>query len=102
MYCFIGICELYRATGNRKYLDAAIALAQNIREEELFVTGTGSREELWFHGADAADAGGASSGRDLRHGPLDALLLATAAFDGRSALCRRDGDQSLQRPARRA
>ena len=50
LYCFIGICELYRATGNRKYLDAAVALAKNIRAEELFVTGTGSREELWFQG----------------------------------------------------
>ncbi len=50
LYCFIGICELYRATGNRKYLDAAIALAKNVREDELFVTGTGSQEELWFHG----------------------------------------------------
>ena len=50
MYCFIGVCELYRATGNRKYLDAAIALAKNIRADELFVTGTGSERERWFHG----------------------------------------------------
>ena len=50
LYCFIGICELYRATGNRKYLDAAIALAKNVRDDELFLTGTGSQEELWFHG----------------------------------------------------
>lgn len=50
LVCFIGICELYRATGNRKYLDAAVALAKNIRAEELFVTGTGTRGEVWFKG----------------------------------------------------
>lgn len=50
LYCFIGICELYRATGNRKYLDAAVALAKNIRDEELFITGTGSQGEVWFKG----------------------------------------------------
>jgi hypothetical protein len=50
MYCFIGICELYRATGERKYLDAAVALAKNIRAEELFVTGASSEDEIWFKG----------------------------------------------------
>jgi DUF1680 family protein len=50
MYCFIGICELYRATGERKYLDAAVALAKNIRAEELFITGASSEKELWFKG----------------------------------------------------
>ena len=50
LYCFIGLCELYRASGNRRYLDAAVALARNIRAEELFVTGTGTEGELWFKG----------------------------------------------------
>lgn len=50
LYCFIGVCELYRATGNRRYLDAAIALARSIRTEELFVTGTGTENEVWFKG----------------------------------------------------
>ena len=50
LYCFIGLCELYRATGNRRYLDAAVALARNIRNEELFVTGTGTENEVWFKG----------------------------------------------------
>jgi len=50
MYCFIGVCELYRATGNQKYLNAAVALAKNIRDEELFITGTGSEGENWFKG----------------------------------------------------
>ena len=50
LYCFIGVCELYRATGNRTYLDAAVALARNIRDDELFVTGTGSEGENWFKG----------------------------------------------------
>lgn len=50
LYCFIGICELYRATGNRRYLDAAVALARNIRADELFITGTGTEGEVWFQG----------------------------------------------------
>ena len=50
LYCFIGICELHQATGNRKYLEAAVALAKNIRAEELFVTGTGTKGEVWFNG----------------------------------------------------
>ena len=50
LYCFIGLCELYRASGNRRYLDAAVALARNIRAEELFVTGTGTENEVWFKG----------------------------------------------------
>lgn len=50
LYCFIGLCELYRASGNRRYLDAALALAKNIREEELFITGTGTAGECWFKG----------------------------------------------------
>jgi uncharacterized protein len=50
LYCFIGICELYRATGDRKYLDAALALARNIRTDELFINGSGSEGEVWFKG----------------------------------------------------
>jgi DUF1680 family protein len=50
LYCFIGVCELYRVTGHRKYLDAAVALAKNIRSDELFITGTGSEGERWFKG----------------------------------------------------
>lgn len=50
LYCFIGLCELYRASGNRRYLDAAVALARNIRGDELFITGTGTKGEIWFKG----------------------------------------------------
>ena len=50
LYCYIGLCELYRATGKRRYLDAAVALALSIRTDELFVTGTGTSGEVWFKG----------------------------------------------------
>lgn len=50
LYCFIGLCELFRATENRRYLDAAVALARNIRADELFITGTATTGEVWFKG----------------------------------------------------
>ncbi len=51
MSCFEGLCELYRQTEERRYLDAAISLAENIRKTELTVAGSGSNHETWCHGA---------------------------------------------------
>jgi DUF1680 family protein len=53
MSCFEGLCELYRATGERRYLDAAVALGQSIRKHERMVVGSGSNQELWCDGARA-------------------------------------------------
>jgi uncharacterized protein len=50
MSCFEGVCEMYRITGDRKYLDAAVNFAQAIRKHELMVHGSGSNQELWCHG----------------------------------------------------
>lgn len=50
MSCFEGLCELYRATGNRTYLDAVIQFAQSIRKNELMITGSASNQELWGDG----------------------------------------------------
>ncbi len=47
MSCYEGLCELYRADGNRRYLDAAVKLAQGIFEEELTIVGSGSNHEVW-------------------------------------------------------
>jgi DUF1680 family protein len=51
MSCFEGLCELYRADGERRYLDAAIALAHKIREQERMIVGSGANHEMWFNGA---------------------------------------------------
>jgi len=51
MSCFEGLCELYRATGKRQYLDAAVKLSDGIFRDEATLIGVGTRNELWFGGA---------------------------------------------------
>jgi DUF1680 family protein len=51
MSCFEGLCELYRATGRREYLDASVKLADGIFREEATLVGVGTRGEVWFGGA---------------------------------------------------
>lgn len=43
----VGLCELYRTTGNREYLDAVLNGWKDIREKRLYITGSGSSVELW-------------------------------------------------------
>lgn len=50
MSCFEGLCELYRATGKREYLDASVKLADGILREEATLVGVGTRGEVWFSG----------------------------------------------------
>ena len=50
MSCFEGLCELYTATGEQSYVDAAINLAKRIREQELTIAGSGSNHETWCDG----------------------------------------------------
>ena len=51
MSCFEGICELYRATGDRQYLDAAVRFGQSVRKCERMVDGGVSNHELFCDGA---------------------------------------------------
>jgi len=51
MSCFEGLCELYRATGKRDDLEAAIKLADGIFREETTPVGVGTSQEVWFSGA---------------------------------------------------
>ncbi len=51
MSCFEGLCELYRVTGERRYLDAAVKFGQSIRQTERMLVGSGSNQELWCDGA---------------------------------------------------
>lgn len=50
MSCFEGLCELYRVTGDKTHLDAAVRFAHSIRRTELMVHGSGSNHELWCDG----------------------------------------------------
>jgi len=50
MSCFEGVCEMYRITGHRKYLESAVNFAQAIRRTELMIHGSGSNQELWADG----------------------------------------------------
>ncbi len=51
MSCYEGVCELYRATGEQQYLDAAVRFGQAVREKEIMIVGSGSSAELWCDGA---------------------------------------------------
>ena len=50
MSCYEGLLELYRVTGNSKYLEAVENTWQNIRETEINIAGSGASEEMWFGG----------------------------------------------------
>jgi hypothetical protein len=50
MSCFEGVCEMYRITGRRELLDAAIGFAESIRSHERMISGSGSNQELWCDG----------------------------------------------------
>jgi DUF1680 family protein len=51
MSCYEGVCELYRATGEKAYLEAVVKFAQSVRKKELMIVGSGSSAELWCSGA---------------------------------------------------
>lgn len=51
MSCFEGVCEMYRITGRREYLDAAIGFAESVRTHERMVSGGASNQELWCEGS---------------------------------------------------
>lgn len=50
MSCFEGLCEMYRVTGNRDYLDASHSLINSIIRDEIMLVGSGSLAEIWCNG----------------------------------------------------
>lgn len=50
MSCYEGLLELYRATGEKKYLDAVQNTWENIKKTEINIAGSGASEEMWFGG----------------------------------------------------
>lgn len=69
MSCFEGLCELYRVTGNRKYLDASIKIADGIVREESTIIGVGTHNEIWY--------GGASDQTGLVEKPMETCVTVT-------------------------
>jgi hypothetical protein len=50
MSCYEGLVELYRVTGNPKYLEAVKKVFANIRDTEITILGSGSSWERWCNG----------------------------------------------------
>jgi DUF1680 family protein len=50
MSCYEGLLELYKITGNRKYLTAVEKTVHNIIDTEINIAGSGSAHECWYHG----------------------------------------------------
>ncbi len=48
---FEGLCELYRATGNKRYLNVCVMLGNKIIKDELMINGSVSNHESWYNGA---------------------------------------------------
>lgn len=47
MSCLVGLCELYRATGETRYLTPAVNAWRDIVAGQLLITGSGSSREHW-------------------------------------------------------
>jgi DUF1680 family protein len=48
--CLIGLCELYRATGDRQYFIPVLNAWNDIKNKQLLPTGSGSQREYWAKG----------------------------------------------------
>ena len=50
MSCYEGLCEMYRATGNKIYYEASKKLIDTIIRDEIMIVGSASMMEIWCHG----------------------------------------------------
>jgi DUF1680 family protein len=50
MSCFEGLCELYRATGQKEDLEAAVDLVDSVQAREVTLIGCGTSGEVWCDG----------------------------------------------------
>ncbi len=50
MSCYIGFLELYKVTGEARYLDAVEKVVKRIMDEEINICGSGAASECWFGG----------------------------------------------------
>ena len=51
MSCYEGLCELYRVTGEKQFLDAVVKFGKSVLKKEIMIVGSGSSGELWCDGA---------------------------------------------------
>jgi DUF1680 family protein len=51
MSCYEGLCELYRATSDKRLLDAVVRFGESVLKKEIMIVGSGSSGELWCDGA---------------------------------------------------
>lgn len=52
MSCYVGLLELYKATGDDSYLATVEKVVKNIEDEEINICGSGSACECWMRGGD--------------------------------------------------
>ena len=50
MSCYEGLLEMYKLTGEKKYLDAVEKTVETIIEQEINIAGSGSAFECWYGG----------------------------------------------------
>lgn len=50
MSCYVGFLELYKVTGEVRYLEAVEKVVKRIMDEEINVCGSGAASECWFGG----------------------------------------------------
>ena len=50
MSCYEGLLEMYKLTGDSKYLDAVVSTVEAIIEQEINIAGSGSAFECWYGG----------------------------------------------------
>ena len=50
MSCYVGLLELYKVTGEERYLDAVEKVVKRIMDEEINICGSGTASECWFGG----------------------------------------------------
>jgi len=50
MSCYEGLCEMYRATGDKSYLLAVLGFARSVLKNERMIVGSASNQELWSDG----------------------------------------------------
>ena len=51
MSCYQGLIEYAEATGRKDLVDAAVATAWDIADQEINLAGSGASCEHWYHGA---------------------------------------------------
>ena len=84
----VGLCELARATGDRKLLQAVNNAWQDIVDNRLYITGTASNGEHFHGDHELPNAAEQQHRRNVRHHDLDPAQSATAPPDGRGEVRR--------------